>query len=33
MKVFKPLVAVGPEHALEHENLMADNFREIGSRQ
>lgn len=27
MKRSKPLVAVGPEHALEDENLMADYFR------
>jgi hypothetical protein len=33
MKVFKPLVAVGPEHALEDEILMADHFRKFYSRQ
>lgn len=27
MKTFKPIVAVGAEHALEEELLMADYFR------
>ncbi|SPN97015.1 related to inosine-uridine preferring nucleoside hydrolase [Cephalotrichum gorgonifer] len=26
MRAFKPIVAVGPEHSLEDETLMADNF-------
>jgi inosine-uridine nucleoside N-ribohydrolase len=28
LRTFKPIVALGPEHALEDEILMADNFRE-----
>jgi hypothetical protein len=27
MKASKPIVAVGPEHPLEEEELMADYFR------
>lgn len=27
LKAFKPIVAIGAEHALEDEILMADNFR------
>lgn len=29
MKAHKPIVAVGPEHPLEDETLMADYFREF----
>jgi hypothetical protein len=29
MKASKPIVAVGPEHALCDEELMADYFREL----
>lgn len=29
LRAYKPIVAMGPEHALEDEILMADNFREI----
>lgn len=28
LRTYKPIVAVGPEHALEDEILMADNFRQ-----
>lgn len=27
LRTYKPIVALGPEHALEDEILMADNFR------
>lgn len=29
LRTYKPIVAVGPEHALEDEILMADNFRKL----
>ena len=29
LRAYKPIVALGPEHALEDEILMADNFREF----
>lgn len=29
LRTYKPIVAVGPDHALEDEMLMADNFREL----
>lgn len=29
LRTYKPIVALGPEHALEEEELMADNFREF----
>lgn len=29
LRTYKPIVAVGPEHALEEEFLMADNFRTL----
>lgn len=29
LRTYKPIVALGPEHALEDEILMADNFREF----
>lgn len=29
LRAFKPLVAIGPEHALEAEILMEDGFREF----
>lgn len=28
MRAFKPIIAVGPEHPLDDEALMADHFRE-----
>lgn len=31
LRTYKPVVAVGPEHALEDEILMADNFRKSTS--
>lgn len=32
LRKFKPVVAIGPEHALEEEILMEDGFRESNAR-
>jgi hypothetical protein len=31
LKAYKPVVAIGPEHALEEEILMEDGFREFSA--
>jgi inosine-uridine nucleoside N-ribohydrolase len=33
LRAYKPIVAIGPEHALEEEILMEDGFRKIESMQ